>query len=228
MRGKRVAMSRTKTILTKSLAMLALLAVLAGCEITAKTASPDPVSVGEPLTFTIEVAFEPGEPGAIVVDELPDSVQFVSAQVDPLGECFPGPENTVLCVVENPNINEGGTATITIVVTPTECGTFTNTAFIPDEPINPVQQAALDQLSTEQLAAEQVSLEQLPMEELATAQEFIDEESVSFTVIGCEEQQQPQPQQPQPQQQGAPGLELTQEGEQESESGEVDQTFDVS
>jgi hypothetical protein len=221
-----VAKSRTKTILTKSLAMLALLALLAGCDITAKTASPDPVSVGEPLTFTIEVDFEPGEQGAIVVDELPESVQFVSAQVDPLGECFPVDDNTVLCAVENPNIQEGGTATITIVVTPTECGTFTNTAFIPFETPTLEQQAALDQLSTEQLAAEQLSLEQLPLEELVTAQQVFDEESVTFTVVGCEEPQ-PQPQ-PQSQPQSAPGLEITQEGEQESESGEVDQTFDIS
>jgi hypothetical protein len=197
--------------------MLALLAVLAGCEITAKTASPDPVSVGEPLTFTIEVAFEPGEPGAIVVDELPDSVEFVSAQVDPLGECFLVDDNTVVCAVENPDIQNGGTATITIVVTPTECGTFTNTAFIPFLPtLTAEQQTALDQLGTEQLTAEQLSLEQLPIEELVTAQQFFDEESVTFTVVGCEE---PQP---------TPGLELTQEGEQESEAGEIDQTFDVS
>lgn len=221
-----MAKSRTKAILTKSLVMLALLAVLAGCEITAKTASPDPVSVGAPLTFTIEVAFEPGEPGAIVVDELPDSVEFVSAQVDPLGECFLVDDNTVVCAVENPDIQNGGTATITIVVTPTECGTFTNTAFIPDEPVTPDQQAALDQLSTEQLAAEQLSLEQLPMEELVTAQQVIDEESVTFTVVGCEEPQ-PTPQ-PQSQPQPTPGLELTQEGEQESEAGEIDQSFDVS
>ena len=177
--------SRTKTILTKSLAMLALLAVLAGCDITAKTASPDPVTVGEQLTFTIEVAFDPGDPGALVVDELPESVQLVSAQVDPFGICEPFDENTVECVVENPGPETGGTATITIVVTPTECGTFTNTAFIPFIPFETLtleQQAALDQLSTEQL-----SLEQLPMEALVTAQQVFDEESVTFTVVGCEE-----------------------------------------
>jgi hypothetical protein len=184
-----VATIRTKTIITKSLALLALLAVLAGCEITAKTASPDPVTVGEQLTFTIDVAFEENESIAEVDDELPDSVRFVSASASP-GCDFFAADNTVRCAVENPSFPAAGTATITIAVTPTECGTFTNTAFIPEE--DP------------------------------------EGESVSFTVVGCEVPPAPDPGQQQPnQQQGAPAP-ITQEFEQESESGDIDQTFEVS
>ena len=196
--------------------MLALVAVLAGCEITAKTASPDPVTRGEQLTFTIDVAFDQGEEGTVVVDELPDSVRFVSASTSSGGPCqFIPEENTVVCIVTNPDAPEASTATVTIVVTPTECGTFTNTAVIPFPP------ADAEQLSTEQQTAAEL-LEQLPTEDLITAQQF-DEESVDFIVVGCEQPQpEPEPQQP------AGATPITQEGDQESEAGEIGQSFEVS
>ena len=118
------------------------------------------------------------------MDELPDSLQFVSASA---GCQFLNANNSVGCFV--PNFG-GGTAAITIVVTPTECGTFTNTAFIPT----------------------------------------IDEESDTFRVVGCEQPQakQPPPQQPRVEQQPAGAAPVTQESEQESEAGEIDQSFEVS
>jgi uncharacterized repeat protein (TIGR01451 family) len=206
-----VAMRRTKSILTKSLALLALAMLLAGCDITAKTANPDPVNVGGQLTFTIDVAFDPGEPGTVVVDELPAGVQFVSASP---GCEFIATDNLVACLVENPGFPDAGTASVEIVVTPTECGTFTNTAVIPDPVEVPTEQLELLRAGQQTVAD---LLEQLPAEDLVTIQQ-IDEESVNFTVVGCG--------QPEPQPAGA--TPVTQEGEQESEAGEIDQTFDIS
>jgi Domain of unknown function DUF11 len=231
-----VALRRTKMILIKSLAMLALVALLASCDITAKTANPDPVSVGGNLTFKIDVAFEALEPETIVVDKLTDSLQFVSASD---GCVFSTADNTVECTVTNPSFLGAGMSSVTIVVTPTECGTFTNTAFIPDVTPSDEQWAVIEQIRAEQLSAEQLPLEQLPLEELVTA-EALDEESVDFTVVGCgqEQPQQPQPQQPQPQQpqqsqqpqpqQPAGAAPVTQESDQESEAEEIDQSLEVS
>ncbi len=201
--------------------LLTLVAVLAGCEITAKTASPDPVTKGEDLTFTIDVSFDQGDLATFVEDKLPDSVRFVSASE---GCEFIAADNTVRCFVQNPNGQEAGTTSVTIVVTPTECGTFTNTAVIafPEIPA----ESALEQLSTEQRQNVEERLQELQLstEDLMAAGIEVQpsEKSVDFTVVGCE---QPEPR-PEPQPAGA--APITQEFDQESEAGEIDQSFEVS
>jgi hypothetical protein len=159
--------------------------------------------VGEPLTFTI-TGFCRIDPAGVcislspaVTDTLPDSVRFVSATARLEGTLppLPFPPPTPTCT------ESGGTVTcgpeffgdfgalggeivdfvVEIVVIPTQCGTFTNTAA--------------DSLNT-------VSLE--------------------FTV--CEKEVPQQPSQQLPQQPGP----VTQEAEQDSESGEIDQTIEVS
>jgi uncharacterized repeat protein (TIGR01451 family) len=116
--------SRLKTIL--ALALLPV--VLAGCTLT-KTVSPNPATVGQQVTFTITLATDPqtdplsGGPD-VITDALPAGVQFVSATSDQ-GPCTES-GGTVTCQVEVPPAPT--TVTVTIVVIPTQCGNFTNTA----------------------------------------------------------------------------------------------------
>lgn len=108
-----------------------------------KTATPDPVTVGEPLTFTIKGYCSPavftcslGAPNG-VTDTLPAGLEFVSASAT--GPTQPAPtcsesEGTVTCA---PLAYQAGPETdfpyvATIEVVPTRCGTFTNTASLPD------------------------------------------------------------------------------------------------
>jgi uncharacterized repeat protein (TIGR01451 family) len=111
-------------ILKKILALALLPVVLAGCDLT-KTASPNQAAIGQPVTFTIvltnELDFVSGTDQ--IIDTLPAGVQFVSASSDQ-GTCTES-GGTVTCDVF---VAESGTATVTIVVTPTQCGNFTNTA----------------------------------------------------------------------------------------------------
>jgi hypothetical protein len=235
---------KTKTI--SRIMLLALLPIVfAGCSIS-KTASPDPVGVGNNLTFTIKVNFDAGDPNFdIVRDNLPNSVRFVSATTDS-GQCIPPADgsDTVQCLVFNPNSTspspaiseQAGTATVTIVVTPTECGTFTNTASTfgqtgppPADSISADQMATLeqmaqgqttaDQLTADQLTADQLTADQLTADQLAAEQQGVPtiEDSASFTVVGCEQNQQ----------QGAPAP-ITQSNEQQNQSGDSSQTFNVS
>ena len=114
-----------KTILKKILALALLPVVLAGCTLT-KTASPNQAVIGQPVTFTITLATAEGDPSGFdtIIDTLPAGVQFVSASSDQ-GTCTES-GGTVTC--EDVFVPENGTATVTIVVIPTQCGTFTNTA----------------------------------------------------------------------------------------------------
>ena len=104
-----------------------------------KTATPSTVSVGEQITFTITQRCPASEQGCMdglsipLVDTLPPDAGFTVDSVDAVGPSLP-PDyqcttsgNTVTC--------PGGrlfTPTqpfvLTIVATPTGCGTFTNTA----------------------------------------------------------------------------------------------------
>ena len=148
-----------------------------------KTVNPNPVQVGQTLTFEIELTEQIGITLVEVTDVLPPSVEFVS--VSPPCTLV---DNTVECTLILVR-----SETITIQVIPRECGTFTNTATA----ATPVQTVS----DTEEI-----------------------------TVEGCEETPLPTPgQQPpgQQQQEGAPAP-ITQEGEQESEAGEIDQSFDIS
>ena len=89
-----------------------------------KADSPDPVTVGGTLTYTLTVANAgPGDASDVTVtDNLPASVTFVSATASQ-GSCSQS-AGTVTCSVGT--VASGGTATVTIVVTPNSAGTITN------------------------------------------------------------------------------------------------------
>ena len=116
-----------------------------------KTATPDPVKVGEPLTFTIRGYCTPDRincgrfASGGMTDTLPEGLEFVRASATGYGgpvfgnppqpTCtFSESDRTVTCAplafwFDLPS----GTAVpfvATIEVTPTECATFTNTANV--------------------------------------------------------------------------------------------------
>lgn len=93
-----------------------------------KTASPNPVNVGQPLTFTIIATDTSTFPSRIhVQDTLPASVDFESAsspQGCPITPTPGTPDGTVNCLLHPPSM---GRDIATITVIPTQCGIFTNT-----------------------------------------------------------------------------------------------------
>jgi uncharacterized repeat protein (TIGR01451 family) len=101
-----------------------------------KTDSPDPVSVGNALTYTLTV-FSNGPADAhnvVVTDTLPPSVTWVSSTPSQ-GSC--SGTTTVTCNLGT--ISNGGTATVQIVVTaPNTPGPISNTASVssPDDTVN--------------------------------------------------------------------------------------------
>jgi hypothetical protein len=93
-----------------------------------KTATPNPATVGEPITFTITQRC----PVAVecignqdLVDQLPPEAGLTNVSVDPAGTCSAS-GNTVTC--GRRIFFPTAPFTLTIVATPTECGTFKNTA----------------------------------------------------------------------------------------------------
>lgn len=92
-----------------------------------KSASPDPVMVGENLTYTIVVANDgPDEATEVTLtDNLPDNVEFVSA-TPTQGSC----SGTSIITCELGTLSEGTDATVMIVVTPTVGEEITNKANI--------------------------------------------------------------------------------------------------
>jgi len=99
-----------------------------------KTDSPDPVIVGNNLTYTITVAN--GGPGpatdVTMTDTLPPTVNFVSATPSQ-GSC--SGTTTVSCNLGS--LANGGAATVSIVVTPTQAGGISNTASVAANVIDP-------------------------------------------------------------------------------------------
>jgi uncharacterized repeat protein (TIGR01451 family) len=96
----------------------------------AKSASPDPVLVGENLTYTLTVTNNgPYTASTVSVqDPVPSGTTYVSSS--------PGCDDTVTCAVGD--LAPHATATITIVVTPAAAGTVTNTATVSAEEGDPV------------------------------------------------------------------------------------------
>jgi uncharacterized repeat protein (TIGR01451 family)/CSLREA domain-containing protein len=97
-----------------------------------KADSPDPVTVGDNLTYTITVTNRGPDAATnvVVTDTLPSGVTFVSAS--------PGCVHSAGVVTCNlGNIPAGGSVTITIVVTVTAPGTISNTATVTSDTLDP-------------------------------------------------------------------------------------------
>lgn len=140
--------------LTGAVSAAALIAVLALASIGSaapagsanlkitKTDSPDPVQVGQQLTYTIGVENLGPSPatGVTVTDNLPKGVDLVSAS-GPSGSC-PVQGGKVTCTIGalNPvGVNYGGSpASATIVVVPRAAGTIRNTATVKGDQKDPI------------------------------------------------------------------------------------------
>jgi uncharacterized repeat protein (TIGR01451 family) len=92
-----------------------------------KTDSPDPVSVGALLTYTLTVTNKKGDTAhnVVVTDSLPSEVTLVSI-ASTKGTC--SGSIAITCNIDSVAYNE--LVTITIVVRPTAAGTITNTAVV--------------------------------------------------------------------------------------------------
>jgi uncharacterized repeat protein (TIGR01451 family) len=94
----------------------------------AMTEDPDPVNIGQELTYTITVDNNGTETatGVTVTDTLPTEVDFISASTTQ-GNCAQA-EGTVTCGLGE--LSPDASATITLVVAPNTTGNVTNTATI--------------------------------------------------------------------------------------------------
>jgi uncharacterized repeat protein (TIGR01451 family) len=92
-----------------------------------KTDSPDPVSVGALLTYTLTVTNKKGDTAhnVVVTDSLPSEVTLVSI-ASTKGTC--SGSIAITCNIDSVAYNE--LVTITIIVRPTAPGTITNTAVV--------------------------------------------------------------------------------------------------
>ena len=100
-----------------------------------KTDKPDPVQVGQELTYTITVFNNLMSPvsGVTMEDTLPQGVSFVS--VTP-GQGFCTGTSTIICDLGS--LPGSGKTTITLIVTPMVAGKLSNTATAPQpEDLNP-------------------------------------------------------------------------------------------
>jgi uncharacterized repeat protein (TIGR01451 family) len=113
-----------------------------------KTDSPDPVSVGSTLTYTIQVSNlgPEGATGVTVTDRLPSQVKFVSAMASS-GSCT-GKGRTINCDVGSlaADPTKANAATVTIAVQPKKVGTIVSSASVKGVEKDPV--SANDQAQT--------------------------------------------------------------------------------
>ena len=99
-----------------------------------KTDSPDPVTVGNQLTYTITVTNNgPSAATAVTMtDTLPTGETFVSVTPSQ-GNC--SGTATITCTLGV--VSNGGSATVTLVVTPTQTGGISNTASVTANEFDP-------------------------------------------------------------------------------------------
>lgn len=92
-----------------------------------KTDSPDPVTAGSSLTYTITITNNGTDTatGVMLTDTLPGSVTFVSSTPSQ-GFC----SGTAVVTCSIVSLANSASATVAIVVTPTAAGTITNTASV--------------------------------------------------------------------------------------------------
>jgi uncharacterized repeat protein (TIGR01451 family) len=169
-----------------------------------KECTPNPVQVGQQITCTIVVETVTGTAALVTVtDMLPAGLTVTEATFLSLG-VLSGPcevaDNTVTC--QSPGVEvlvlPGLPVEVTIEATAQQCGTFENTATT-EGFVGPAGGGSFNEFGPIQSEPEEI------------------------TVEGCEEAGGG----------GAGGAgggasPITQEGEQESEAGEIDQSFDVS
>jgi uncharacterized repeat protein (TIGR01451 family) len=120
-----------------------------------KADSPDPVTVGQTLTYTLTATNNgpANATGVTVTDTMPSGVTFVSATASQ-GTC--SGTSTVTCTLGN--LNNGGSATVTIQVTPTAAGELSNTASIQGSQADPNQNNNSDTETTTVNAAIDLAL----------------------------------------------------------------------
>lgn len=100
----------------------------------AKSANPNPVMVGQNLTYTLTVSNNGPDAAAdaVVVDTLPATVNFVSATPSQ-GSC--SGTSSLSCSLGT--IDSGASATVAIVVQPTQAGTIVNSASAASSSLDP-------------------------------------------------------------------------------------------
>jgi len=118
----------------------------------AKADAPDPVVVGQALTWTLTVANAGPQPAAQVrvMDALPAGLDRLS--VTPSQGSCPG-EGPLSCALGT--VPAGGQATVTVVVRPTAAGTLVNTATVSSDTAdpNPANDTATSETTVQPLAA---------------------------------------------------------------------------
>lgn len=172
-----------------------------------KDASPNPATVGQPLTFTITETANATTPVQFLDAFIEGDFTIQSVTVD-------SPDPSANCTILSPTevfcdlgtIPAGQTATVQIVVIPTAPGTITNTVLD--------SEGNFDEVTVQVNPAPQPPP---PAQQQPQAQQ-----------PSPAPQQERQERQRQAQQQPAGGGLITQEVEQEAESGEVDLSFEVS
>jgi uncharacterized repeat protein (TIGR01451 family) len=99
-----------------------------------KTDAPDPVLVGQELTYTLTVANAGphAATGVMLTDSVPSGATFVSAAAGQ-GTCTGTP--TVACSLGT--LGSGGSATMTIKIRPATAGTLTNLATVTSNETDP-------------------------------------------------------------------------------------------
>ncbi len=123
-------------ILSDGLAVLWSTAPVATADLAiSKSDSPDPVTVGSTITYTLAITNNgPADvSGVTLSDPLTSGITFVSATASQ-GSCTFS-SNTVTCALGT--LANGATASVTITVTANAAGTLTNTASVTSDAFDP-------------------------------------------------------------------------------------------